>query len=288
MTAPRIADLGRYVSSNGYVDLPCPNCGPERRSTANQRRKVLRVWRGVDHFITWFCARCGDSGFRFGERREPRDPAAIALDPRELVKRRAEEREVQLRKAVWLWRSRQPIRGSIAETYLREARGYTGPLPTTLGFLPARDEYPPAMIACFGIPTEPEPGVLHISDSAVRGVHLTRLKPDGSDKDDGDPDKQKIMIGHSIGSPIVLAPLNDLLGLAIAEGIEDALSTHQATGLGAWAAGAATRMPALADIVPDYADCVTLIVDDNDPGRLNSKRLAALLVARGIHVELST
>ena len=96
------------------------------------------------------------------------------------------------------------------------------------------------------------------------------------------------MVGHSIGSPIVLAPMNDLLGLAIAEGIEDALSTHQATGLGAWAAGSASRMPALADAVPDYTDCVTLIVDDNDAGRPNSERLAALLVARGIHVELST
>lgn len=41
------------------------------------------------------------------------------------------------------------------------------------------------------------------------------------------------MIGRSKGAPIVLAPLNDLLGLIVTEGIEDALSAHQATGLGA-------------------------------------------------------
>ena len=48
----------------------------------------------------------------------------------------------------------------------------------------------------------------------------------------------------------MLAPMNDLLGLAITEGVEDALSIHAATGLGAWAAGAASRLPALADAVP--------------------------------------
>jgi len=95
------------------------------------------------------------------------------------------------------------------------------------------------------------------------------------------------MVGHSIGSPIVLAPMNGMLGLAITEGIEDALSVHQATGLGAWAAGAASRMPALADTVPDYTSCVSIVADDDDTGRENSEKLAEALVARGIHVELS-
>ena len=212
------------------------------------------------------------------------DRTAFAAAQREMARRQADERQSRLHKALWLWRARQPIRGSIAELYLREARGYTGPLPQTLGFLPARGEYPPAMIAAFGIPTEPEPGVLSISDRRRSRRASHPLLPDGSGKD-GDP--SKIMVGHSIGSPIVLAPMNDLLGLAITEGIEDALSVHQATGLGAWAAGSASRMPALADAVPDYTDCVTVIADDDDAGRSNSERLAAALVARNIHVELS-
>ncbi|RWN58465.1 hypothetical protein [Mesorhizobium sp.] len=61
-------------------------------------------------------------------------------------------------------------------------------------------------------------------------MHLTRLRPDGSGKAE---EPAKIMIGRSKGAPIVLAPLNDLLGLIVTEGIEDALSAHQATGLGA-------------------------------------------------------
>ena len=41
---------------------------------------------------------------------------------------------VRLRKARWLWRQRQVIVGSLAEHYLRHARGYIGPLPATLGY----------------------------------------------------------------------------------------------------------------------------------------------------------
>jgi hypothetical protein len=126
-----------------------------------------------------------------------------------------------LGKALKLWRSRQPLCGSIGETYLRAARGYTGPLPSTLGFLPARGEYPPAMIAAFGMADEPEPGVIVVPESKISGVHLTRIVPDGSDRERRD--KSKIMIGFSTGCPIVLAPPNDLLGIAISEGIEDAL-----------------------------------------------------------------
>jgi hypothetical protein len=131
------------------------------------------------------------------------------------------------------------------------------------------------MIAAFGMARETLPGELVIDDAAVRGVHLTSLKPDGSGK--ADVEKAKVMIGRSIGSPIILAPPNDLLGLAIAEGIENALSVHDASGLGAWAAGAASRMPALADRIPAYVECVTVVADADDTGRANAEKLAAAI-----------
>ena len=69
----------------------------------------------------------------------------------------------------------------------------------------------------------------------------------------------KITIGRgSSGFPIVVAPLNDGLGLAITEGAEDALSVHAATGLGAWASGGSGRMPALAVAVPAFVEAVTI------------------------------
>jgi hypothetical protein len=52
----------------------------------------------------------------------------------------------------------------------------------------------------------------------------------------------KRTIGAHKGVPIVVAPANELLAVSIHEGVEDALSEHQATGLGSWAAGGASFM----------------------------------------------
>jgi len=201
-----------------------------------------------------------------------------------MAQRRRDEAESRS-KAQWFWRSRQPITGSIAETYLRECRGYSGRMPGTLGFLPARGIHPPAMIAAFGTAIETLPGEIIIHDTAVRGVHLTKLKPDGSGKAGTEADK--IMIGIGNIAPIMLAPPNDGLGLCIAEGIEDALTFHAVTGLGAWAAGSASRLPALADAVPDYIESVTILVDADIPGMKNAVELAERLDVRRIETRLA-
>jgi hypothetical protein len=190
----------------------------------------------------------------------------------------------QHEKARWFWSQRLPIAGSIAERYLREGRGITCPLASTLAFLPAlKREHHQAMISAFGIYDEVEPGIIAAPREVV-AIHLTLLKPDGTGKAEVEPNKQ--MIGSPGGKPIIVAPPNDSLGLAITEGIEDALSIHEATGLGAWAAGSATRMTALAEVVPDYADCVSIFADTDAAGLNNSALLAERLAARGIHVEI--
>jgi hypothetical protein len=264
----------------GAFDVPCPVCGPHRRSTRNQRKPVLRIWRTEAGFATYHCARFGEQGFARDRDNQTtaRDPARLAQARAETAERDRAHKAMRQQLALWLWRRRRPIAGSIAEAYLREARGYGGPLPATLGFLLSRGDHHPAMIAAFGLALEAEPGVLTITDDAVRGVHLTRIRPDGSGKAVfDDPDQTaKIMIGLSMGSPVVIAPANDLLGMAITEGIEDGLSVHQDTGLGVWVAGAASRMPALADVLPPYIECTTIIADDDPDGR----RFAAELIAR--------
>jgi Toprim domain len=125
-----------------------------------------------------------------------------------------------------------------------------------------------------------KPGELAIADADVRGIHITRLRDDGIGKAGTDADK--VMVGMSIFSPIVVASPNDLLGLAIAEGIEDALTVHEATGLGAWAAGSASRLAALADAVPTYIECITIAADDDEAGRRHASALRERLTARGI------
>jgi hypothetical protein len=160
---------------------------------------------------------------------------------------------------------------SLVERYLK-ARGYEGPLPSSIGFLPFGTYKHPAMIAKFGIGDD------------VYGVHLTFLNKTGTDKADVKP--QKITLGKFMGWPIVLAEPTDMLGLAIAEGIETALSAHMATGLGAWAAGSATFLPYLADAVLGCVEAVTICADEDasGAGQRGADELARSLIIRGFEV----
>jgi Toprim domain len=268
---------------------PCPGCGGTDRFALNPELRIFncRGFGGGDTIAMVQHAR----GLDFVEAVELIVGKQLTSATREVsnkapTKSPASDADKSDGRALWLWRQRQPIvEGRPPWVYLRQARGYLGPIPPTLGYLPARDGYPPAMIAAYGLAREPEPGVLAISDADVRAVHVTRLAPDGSAKAGGEHDK--ITIGSPLGSPIVLAPPNDGLGLAITEGIEDGLSIHAATGLGVWAAGSASYMPALADAVPSWMDCVTVVGDQDDDGVRYGSELVSKLKARGFDTRLT-
>lgn len=261
----------------GWRCGPCPRCGGDDRFSVHPVKHAFK------------CRGCGVTGgtaidlvafldgldvrqdFRLIVERilvESKDDAPVNYDDE------ASDAE-QHDKALSLWRRRKPITGTIAEKYLR-ARGINGPLPETLAFLPPskRDQHP-ALIAPFAID----------ASTPVDSVHLTLLAPDGSGK--ADVERAKIIVGRPLDRPIVLAPINYLGGLLIAEGIEDALTGYEATGLGTWAAGSASFMPALADCVPPYVEIVTIIQDGDEAGRKNSRQLADRLLARGVEVILA-
>jgi hypothetical protein len=275
--------IERIAPRIGVTDAACPLCSAHH-SPRGSRRKVMRIWRDQS-FAGFACARCGEQGWaRDGNARTLRpSPDRLAEIRRDTAERETAEQRARLRKALFLWSRRIPVENTAAERYLREARGYSGPIPSTLGYLPARGEHDHAMIAAFGIATEPEPGELAIANADVRGVHLTKLNADGTGKAD---EPNKLMIGKSAGFPICIAPPNDLLGMAITEGIEDALSIHAATGLGVWAAGSAGRMPALADSVPGYIETVTICAHPDPDGQAGAIKLAEALRARSIEVIL--
>jgi hypothetical protein len=273
------------LAQGAVTDAPCPLCGPLRTRRINQTRKVLRVYRDEPDFIRYHCARCGAHGwqFRAGRGWQPQDRSRVEQLKREAAARDTLHRQERRALALRLWRRAQPAFGTIAQTYLR-TRGISCMAPATIRFLPARDDYPPAMITAFGFADEPAPGILEIEDAAVVAVHLTKLKPDGSGK--ADVPNPKITIGSAPGTPIVLAPCNDLQGLAIAEGIEDALSMYCALeqDVGAWAAGSANRLPELATFFPSSIECVTLLPDGDEAGQRYSQQLAERLDARGVEV----
>ena len=251
-------------------------CGDD----VNACRDYVREKLGLD---AWQPERRSSTTRR--DRRQSITQAALR-QRREFNQPAADNTEARQAKARWLWQQRQPAQGTIVEQYLREARGFDGLIPATIGFLPARDSHSPAMICAFGMPTEPEPGVLSIDKEAIQAIHITRLAADGSAK--AGTERDKIMIGSPRGLPIVLAPANDLLALAICEGIENALTVHDGTGLGAWAAGSATFMPHLATALPDYIESVTVVADLDQAGQRNSKLLIQAIEARGIEARSIT
>jgi hypothetical protein len=268
----------------GKHDVACPQCGPQRHTAANRRRRVLRIWHPEPGFVTFHCVRCTISGYAIDDGREPVSRAVLEETRWKAEAFDREEAAKRLELARWLWSISKPIPGTIAEHYLLGPRGITGTLPGTLRFLPAHNGYPPALIAAFGLPDELEPGVLTIPRARIEGVHLTHLKPDGSGKREEQEDEPaKIMIGHSKGWPLVLAPLNDSGGLGITEGIEDGLSVL-VSGLGVWAAGSASRLPDLAERVPDYVNCITIFADTDDDGMRHARELERRLRALGLSV----
>jgi hypothetical protein len=265
---------------------PCPVCGGKDRFGVNITKQVwncrgcsrggdvidLAQHAGGETFAEAVAALSGETpaGFKFSARQ--RDPN----DDHDDVRRRRDM-------ARGLWAQRKPPAGSIAETYLRKARGYGGPLPATLGFLRPFKDYPPSLIAAFAMPEEAEPGVLR-APLDVDAVQLIALRADGSNK--AAVEIQKRTIGSPKGMPIAVAPANDLLAISVHEGIEDALSAHEATGLGAWASGGAPFLPHLADAVPSYIETVTVIAHSDEAGRIGARALARRLAARGFKVLL--
>jgi putative DNA primase/helicase len=283
--AERLGSKLKRAGASEYVG-PCPVCGGKDRFGVNIKKQLwncrscgkggdvidLTQHAGGATFAEAVAALTGETptGFRFPLRQRVPD------DGRDDVRRRRE-------KARWLWAQRAPLAGSIAETYLRKARGYEGPLPATLGFLKPSKDYAPSLVAAFAMPEEAEPGVLR-APLDVDAVQLIALKSDGSGK--ASVEIQKRTIGSSKGVPIVVAPPNDLLGISIHEGVEDALSAHEATGLGAWASGGATFLPNLADAVPSYIETITVVAHRDEAGRAGARKLARRLAARGFNVLL--
>jgi Toprim domain len=277
----QLARLAEYRI--GHHDVPCPFCSRYRKPE-NRRKKVARIWYAGD-FASLFCVHCEAKVWGRANYSPVIAPGHLAKAKAEAANFEREHAAVQLRKARYFWGLSTPLQGTIAERYLRCARGINAPLPATLRFLaPKGSEYHPALIAPFGLAKEHESGTLSIDSAAIHGIHLTLLKPDGSGKAETEDGKSKIMIGKSLGTPIVLAPCNDGLGLLVAEGIETALSGHQATGVGAWAAGGAGRLPALADIIPSHIETVIIAAEDDSAGQRGASNLADRLIARGLDV----
>ena len=212
----------------------CPACG--------YHKPTLEVAVEQDR-IAVSCAACGSvSGI-----------AAIMGVPSELVIA-PRPKPSNVARAINAWRDATPAAGSLAERYL-QSRGITLPPPASIRFLPRQRNWSdggtyPAMISLVQrVPGDEDPDA---SPSAVplidAGAHFTFLQGRGPDGPvvKAPTDACKLTLGQLRHGGVWLTPV-ETIGeqLAVAEGIETALSVMQITKLPTVAALSAAGMRSL-------------------------------------------
>jgi hypothetical protein len=64
MTAPTFEALLQSINGKfGIHDVACPRCGRQRNAPAIRVSRVLRLWHVAPGFISYSCARCGETGY---------------------------------------------------------------------------------------------------------------------------------------------------------------------------------------------------------------------------------
>jgi phage/plasmid primase-like uncharacterized protein len=114
----------------------------------------------------------------------------------------------------------------------------------------------------------------------VVAVHQTFLSDDGH-KVSGEGVKAKLFLGAVKGGAIRLTPATDRV--ALAEGIEDALSVIQSTGCPCWATGSASNIPDLPDSIREVIICA----DNDEAGRKAAQRMAQHYSREGRKVKIA-
>ncbi|MDX0657908.1 hypothetical protein GOD21_12845 [Sinorhizobium medicae] len=265
--------LSSLIGTRTQADCPCPVCGPGCRDPRNRRRKVLRLWHMSEDAISFRCVRCEAKGYAVDWQAKPVDEEERAAWRRKIARAHEDEARERRRKfklAERLYAQARPVAGTLAVDYFRQYRAIKCPLPPSMRFLPPSRGYPAAVLMPFVDP----------ACNAFHGLHMTRLDAAGRKLD-------KIMLGAgSAGYPLICAePAGD--HLVICEGVEDALTLTQVTGLPSWAAGSAGRLPALADRIPAWVNRVTISEDPDLAGKqgtaglyraLRYKRLAVAVI----------
>ena len=169
--------------------------------------------------------------------------------------------EERIRLARRLWETSQPAARTVVEHYLL-ARGIAVPVPRAIRFIPLLMHHDfgwpfPAMIA-------------GVQDAAGRfaGVSVTWLSADGTDK--APVETPRKIFGPIRGGAVRLAQAGEML--AVAEGIETALSVQQAADIPAWTTIGATNLPHV-----ELPDCVReiIICADADPTGESAAQTAA-------------
>jgi hypothetical protein len=258
---------GGGVSTGGTQwNGPGPGHSPRDRSlsvTIKDGRPVLHSFTG-DSFAAC-AAHLGLEASQMGRLTRKQEREAREARQRVLAAERAEKLAFCQRR----WSETLPASGTAVETYLR-SRAITGPIPERLRFHPAMPlgyisrTTAPAMVA-----------VVTDKQDKPCGLHATFLRPDGAGK--ADVESPKKMFGRVGGgairlTPLRVGPVDPGYVLAIAEGIETALSYTLLHGIPAWAAMTAIGLERF-----DVPDGITTLIAAADADAAGVKAADALI-----------
>ncbi|WP_282609709.1 toprim domain-containing protein [Pelagibius sp. Alg239-R121] len=283
MTARQITTAlkGRWMS--GYGSACCIAPGHD------DKRPSMKVWDSEDgpRFECYSGCDWRDlkdearaRGF-LPERDGPSEPQEDR--ERRLVQLRADEalREAEeRRKAEYIQeiiKSSTPLADTIGEIYLRE-RGLRPPWPGSLRYHGglkhrATGMLLPCLIGCIRI----------WPDKQVSGITRIFLTADGKRK--APVSDNKLSLGRCAGGAVWLAPW-DAEELAVSEGVEDALTVLQETGMPAAACCGTSGLQGLR--LPDTVRSVVIAADNDEPGQKVAGIAAARFRKEGRQVRIAT
>ena len=166
-----------------------------------------------------------------------------------------------------VWVAAIPTEDTLLETYLA-SRGINIPCPESLRFHPnlkhKDGDFFPAMVG----------EITNSLDGTFQGVHRTFLQKDGTAK--APLKNPKLMLGRASGGVVKLCEATE--DVALAEGIETALSVTELTKKPVWAALSAGNLKSLP--LPKHILAVEIFADGDDAGKD-----AAITAARRFAIE---
>ena len=192
------------------------------------------------------------------------DPAEAERLRRERDVRRREQRNSAWAFCDEVWSGTVGAEDTPAEAYLTR-RGLPWPYPADLRFHPAAPlDYERRRHACALV------ALVRSADGVPKGLHVTALRHDGSGK--ARFHNPRRMFGACAGNAVHLAPAR-LGELAVAEGVETALSFARLRGVPTWAALSTAGVHAFH--LPAGLSLLSVAADGDQAGRAAAEALAA-------------